>query len=152
MKSIVSIVVSLVLHTATGFQCQAQSNEGFIVKKGEGEPLLNGIVIKASPKTGTESSILVEQSFPKGGSTILHKHEQGDELFYVVAGKGLATLGKTTEEIGYGDVIFVPKGAVHQIQNLNNDEPLKVVFFMDSPELVEQFRAIHEWMKKHPNE
>ena len=40
--------------------------EGFILKRGEGEPLLKGIVVKASPKTGTTGSILVEQSF-KGG-------------------------------------------------------------------------------------
>ena len=123
-----SIVVSLLLHTATGFHCQAQSNVGFILKRGEGESLLNGIVIKASPKTGTERSIMAEQTFPKGGTTNLHIHEQGDELFYVVSGKGMATLGDNTEEIGHGDVIFVPKGAVHVIQNLNYDEPLKVVF------------------------
>ena len=36
--------------------------EGFILKTGEGEPLLNGIVVKASPKTGTLGSILVEQT------------------------------------------------------------------------------------------
>ncbi len=34
--------------------------EGFILKTGEGEPLLNGILVKASPKTGTMGSILVE--------------------------------------------------------------------------------------------
>ena len=125
--------------------------EGFILKAGEGEPLLNGLVVKASPKTGTTGSILVEQTFQRGGTTSLHIHDQGDELFYVVSGRGTATLGDKTEVIEPGDVIFVPKSAVHVIENLDNDEPLTVVFFMDSPELVEQFRAIHTRLRSEPD-
>ena len=125
--------------------------EGFILRTGEGEVLQNGIVVKASPASGTLGSILVEQTFPRGGTTNLHLHEQGDELFYVVSGRGTATLGDTTDEIGPGDVIFVPRNAVHRVENLNRDEPLRVVFFMDSPELVEQFRAIHERITSEPD-
>ncbi len=125
--------------------------EGFILKTGEGEPLLNGIVVKASPRTGTMGSILVEQTFPRGGTTNLHIHDQGDELFYVVSGRGTATLGDKTEVIEPGDVIFVPEGAVHRIENLDNDEPLTVICFMDSPELVEQFRAIHTRVTSEPD-
>jgi quercetin dioxygenase-like cupin family protein len=125
--------------------------EGFVLRAGEGEVLQNGIVVKASPATGTLGSILVEQSFPRGGTTNLHLHEQGDELFYVVSGRGTATLGDTTNEVGPGDVIFVPRNAVHRVQNLDRDEPLRVAFFMDSPELVEQFRAIHERVTSEPD-
>ncbi len=96
-------------------------------------------------------SILIEQTFQRGGTTNLHVHDQGDELFYVVSGRGTATLGDETEAIGPGDVIFVPRSAVHRIENLDNDEPLEVVFFMDSPELVEQFRAIHERVTSDPD-
>jgi mannose-6-phosphate isomerase-like protein (cupin superfamily) len=128
-----------------------KSAEGFILKKGEGEPLLNGIVVKASPKSETAGSILVEQTFQKGGTTNLHIHDQGDELFYIISGNGTATLGDQTVMIGPGDVIFVPKGAVHRIENLGNDEPLTVVFFMDSPELVDQFRGIHERVTSQPD-
>ncbi len=106
--------------------------------------------MKASPATGTEGSILVEQTFPRGGTTNLHLHEQGDELFYVVSGRGKATLGDHTDEIGPYDVIFIPRNTVHGIENLTHDEPLRVVFFMDSPELVEQFRAIHERVTSEP--
>jgi len=98
----------------------AQKVEGFILKIGDGEPLMNGIVVKVAPKPGKEGPILVEQSFPKGGTTNLHIHDQGDELFYIVSGNGMATLGDQTEEIGVGDVIFVPKGAVHRVENLNH--------------------------------
>jgi len=90
--------------------------------------LQNGIVVKASPKTGTRGSILVEQTFPRNGKTLVHVHEEGDELFYVVAGRGTARLGDKTQEIEAGDVVFVPPGAVHQIANLKSDDPLRVVF------------------------
>ena len=125
--------------------------KGFILRTGQGELLQNGIVVKASPASGTERSILVEQTFPRGGRTNLHLHEQGDELFYVVSGRGTATLGDVIDEIGPGDVIFVPRNAVHRIENLARDEPLRVVFFMDRPELVEEFRAIHERVTSDPD-
>lgn len=124
---------------------------GFILRSGEGEPLLNGLVVKASPSTGTAGSILVEQTLQRGSATNLHIHDQGDELFYVVSGQGRATLADKQEVIGPGDVIFVPRGAVHRIGNLGGDEPLRVVFFMDSPELVEQFRVIHNRVTLEPD-
>jgi quercetin dioxygenase-like cupin family protein len=95
-------------------------------------------------------SILAEQTFEKGGTTDRHIHDQGDELFYVLSGRGNAMLGDTSEAIEAGDVIFVPRAAVHGVENLDNDEPLKVVFFMDSPELVEQFRAMHNRVISEP--
>ena len=122
----------------------AFAQEGFILKSGEGEALGNGIVVKISPKTGSAGSILVEQTFSKGGTTGLHLHEQGNELFYVASGRGTATLGNEEQPIGQGDVVFVPASAAHRIRNLDQDEPLTVVFFMDSPELVDLFRAVHE--------
>jgi len=126
-------------------------SEGFILRTGEGEALQNGLVVKISPSQGSEASILVEQTFPRGGSTPLHLHEQGDELFYVLSGVGKATLNGTTEVIGSGDVIFVPRNAAHRIMNLVGEEPLRVVFFMDSPELVHEFRAIHERITSQPD-
>ena len=129
----------------------AWSSEGFILKSGQGEALQNGLVVKASPDKGTEVSILVEQTFQRGGKTTLHLHDQGEELFYVVSGHGTATLNVNTEQIEPGDVIVVPAGEIHRISNPENDEPLIVVFFMDSPELVDLFRAIHERVVAEPN-
>src|SRR5512147_1922826 len=77
----------------------AQAADGFILKAGLGERLQNGIVVKASPKTGTRGSILVEQTFPRNGKTPVHIHDQGDELFYVVSGRGTARLGEETRAI-----------------------------------------------------
>lgn len=133
------------------FGSQAQAADGFILRAGQGEHLQNGVVVKASPRTGTRGAILVEQTFKRGGQTPVHIHEQGDELFYVVSGRGTARLGDKIQTIEAGDVVFVPTGAVHQITNLRYDDPLRVVFFMASPELVEQFRAIHERVTSDPS-
>src|SRR5262245_10893856 len=75
----------------------AQAADGCILKTGQGERLQNGVVVKASPKTGTKSAILIEQTFQKDGQTPVHIHEQGDELFYVVSGRGTARLGAATQ-------------------------------------------------------
>lgn len=63
---------------------QPHAADGFVLKARLGEHLQNGIVVKASPKTGTRGSILVEQTLHRHGKTPVHLHEQGDELFYVV--------------------------------------------------------------------
>jgi quercetin dioxygenase-like cupin family protein len=144
-------LITILTVTVALFSADTWSEEGFILKAGIGEVLGNGIVVKASPRTGTERSILVEQTFQTGGTTGLHLHEQGDELFYVVSGQGTATLEGVEEPIGPGDVIFVPASAVHRIRNLDNDDPMTVVFFMGSPELVDLFRAIHERHELEPN-
>jgi len=144
---IIALAVQFGLGPVSGW-----ADEGFVLKAGEGEALQNGIVVKASPKTGTRSAILVEQTFPRGGATGLHLHEQGDELFYVVSGRGTATLGDSVEPIGPGDVVFVPASAIHRIANLEHDQPLVVVFFMQSAELVDLFRAIHERFTRDPGQ
>ncbi len=141
----------IVLAGTLAFFADSASAEGFVLKAGDGEPLLNGIVVKASPRTGTMGSILVEQTFQRGGGTGLHIHDQGGELFYVASGRGAATLGQETVVVEAGDVIFVPRGEVHSLANPDDEEPLVLVFFMDSPELVEQFRAIHERVTLEPD-
>jgi len=45
----------------------------------------------------------------------------------------------------------VPDGTVHGVANLEGDEPLVVVFFMDTPELAEQLRAIHQRLIADPD-
>ena len=131
---------------------EAAAEQGFVLRAGRGEALLNGLVVKASPRTGTSGPILVEQTFARGGGTPVHVHDQGDELFYVLSGTGTARLGSDVEEIGPGDVIFVAQGGVHRLRNPDRDEPLRVVFFMASPELVEVFRALHERVTSDPDQ
>ena len=141
----------LAMLSAAFLSAESSAQEGFVLKTGEGESVLNSILIKVSPEVGSEGSVLLEQTFAKGGRTSLHAHDQGDELIYIVSGKGHARVGDKTQAIGAGDVIFVPRGSTHQITNLEHEEPLRALAFMDSPELVEEVRAIHERITSQPD-
>ena len=143
MKKIAAIW--LMASTSTAF-----GQAGFIIRAGEGEELMNGIVLKLSPNNGTSGVALGEQTFPRGGTTGLHVHDHVSESFYVVSGRGLARLGDASEPIGPGDVLYVPPGGVHAIDDLDDDEPLVVLFFTPTPEIAEQMRAVHERLVSEP--
>jgi quercetin dioxygenase-like cupin family protein len=59
----------------------------------------------------------------KGGGMPHHtntlEHEQ-----YVLRGRARVGIGEETYEVGAGDVVFIPEGAVHYYQNLG-DEPFE---------------------------
>lgn len=130
----------------------AGASEGYVLKAGEGVQFLNGITEKVSPEMGAERSILAEQIFPKGASTGLHIHDQGDEIFYVARGTGFAHLDGVDHAVSPGDVVFIPRGAIHEMSNPNSEEKLVVVFFMDQPQLFEQFRAMKKRFEERPND
>jgi hypothetical protein len=56
----------LAISVTTFLSAAAFSQEGFVPKAGDGEALMNGIVMKLSPRVGTSGPILAEQTFPRG--------------------------------------------------------------------------------------
>jgi len=69
----------------------------------------------------------------------------------VVSGRGSVTLNDLTEVVGPGDVILVGPGEAHKVGNPVGDEPLVVLFFMATPELAQEMRAIHELETANPD-
>jgi len=68
---------------------------------------------------------------PPGQLVPLHHHPENDELSWVAAGVGVwtgvtATGGETTQPIGAGDSIVVPRGAAHAVRN-SGTEDLSIV-------------------------
>ena len=65
---------------------------------------------------------------PAGGwSTPAHEHGREEEIFYVLAGRGLSWQSGRTAEIGAGDcVVFLPNRGAH---TLHATEPLDVLAF-----------------------
>ena len=115
--------------------------QGYVLKAGEGESVA-GSLIKASPKSGTQNSVMILQPMPAHASTGLHYHLKADELFFVVSGTGTATLGDVDYPIEEGDVIFIPVGLDHEM-TANNDR-LILLEFKDLPGLDEEFRVWHK--------
>ena len=132
-RSSLHITLRILIVVSAFVGTPVDASEGFVLRSGEGEDL-DGMLVKASPETGTTGSILIQQTFSAGAKTSLHVHDYGDELFYVIAGKGEATLGERTVSIGAGDVILAPRGTHHRIRNVSDDSELDIVFFMDRPD------------------
>jgi mannose-6-phosphate isomerase-like protein (cupin superfamily) len=60
---------------------------------------------------------LAEARLPAGASTTPHHHLRTEEIYYILEGCGLMRVGDETREVGAGDAIAIPPGAVHQITN-----------------------------------
>jgi quercetin dioxygenase-like cupin family protein len=115
---------------------------GYILKDNEGEDLLMGIMLKASPEKGSASVVVFEERMLPKRSTGIHYHTHADEFFYVLEGKGTCFLNDSTYTIKKGDFIFIPAGQDHAVRNVEN---LKTLYFMDKDGLLKDFReaALH---------
>jgi mannose-6-phosphate isomerase-like protein (cupin superfamily) len=127
----------LVIGTVSGWSQQ----RGYVVKSGDGErlPGARQTFVKASPRTGTQGVELFRDSMVPGASTGIHVHQQADEFFYVVSGRGLALVDTNELSIAADDFVFVPKGHEHRVKNAG-PTPLELVFLVDRPGLASDFR------------
>ena len=65
-----------------------------------------------------------------------HVHEHAEEVIYILSGRGLSGVGDTEVEMGPGDTMFVPRGAVHWFSN-PFDEPVEMLFAYTRPSLAQ---------------
>ena len=72
--------------------------KGYVLKPGEGEPSPPGI-IKASPRSGTQGSVMVYDEMPEGSTSGLHYHVKADEFFYVLKGRGQSGWARKTSRL-----------------------------------------------------
>jgi len=56
-----------------------------------------------------------------------HRHENCEELYYVIRGHGLAGAGPDRAEVRGGHVHYIPRGVEHFMHNLSRSEPLEVI-------------------------
>ena len=61
---------------------------------------------------------LAEARLPAGAKTTPHHHQRTEEIYYVLQGRGRMHLGDETRQLGPGDAVAIPPGAVHEIQNI----------------------------------
>ena len=144
--SIVIFVFTLSCNSNKGESTIKKKPIGYVLKSNEGEILMGDSVFiaKVSPEMGSQSDITITAKIPPGKSSGLHYHQNEDEIFYIIEGRGVAILGEQSYPIETGDIIFIPKGFDHQIQNKDTINGLKLLFFMDKPGLLQQFREEHQ--------
>lgn len=69
---------------------------------------------------------LAEEWLPPGFAVTLHHHNQLEEIYYLLEGRGLMTVGTEEREVGAGDAIFVPRNHRHSLANTGN-EPIRLL-------------------------
>ncbi len=70
-------------------------------------------------KDSSGALAMFEFDVPAGAKMpIAHSHDAYDETIYGLAGVLTFTLDRRPSEVGPGDVLFIPRGAVHRFDNI----------------------------------
>lgn len=72
-------------------------------------------------KHGNARQSLAEAIVRPGQETLLHKHRRTEELYHIIAGRGLMTLGEERFEVLPGDTVCIPPGTPHCISNIGTE-------------------------------
>lgn len=70
---------------------------------------------------GARNQSLAEAVVEPGGRTLLHRHAKSEEIYHVLAGKGVLRLGDEFLEIAPGDTLLIPPGTPHGLENPGPD-------------------------------
>ncbi len=65
---------------------------------------------------------LAEATIRPGYETKIHKHQSTEELYHVVSGSGLMTLGEKVFPVTVGDTVCIMPGTAHKIKNTEDQE------------------------------
>jgi mannose-6-phosphate isomerase-like protein (cupin superfamily) len=76
--------------------------------------------------SGVTQCSLAEEMLPPGCAVSPHHHREVEEIYYLVSGRGLMTVGDETREVGAGDAVYIPRGHRHSLKN-NGIEPIRLI-------------------------
>lgn len=77
-------------------------------------------------KQGNQHQSLAEAIVKPGDTTLLHKHNKSEELYFITQGQGLMWLGNESFNVTVGDCICIPPRTPHKIINTQDIE-LKIL-------------------------
>ena len=69
---------------------------------------------------GNHNLSLAEAIIAPGSATKLHVHDKTEELYHVIKGRGIMTLGSEQFAIKEGDTICIRPGQSHKVENTGN--------------------------------
>lgn len=96
--------------------------------------------------TGATGIHLAESVIPPGRCSSPHYHSNCESAIFVLSGRGIMLTGddlSVEEEIGPGDMIYIPPGAAHQPLNTSDEESLRLVVARNTPvELVVELDGV----------
>lgn len=65
---------------------------------------------------------LAEETLPPGKSVTPHHHEVLEEIYYILSGSGVMTIGDESRAVSAGDAIYIPKNNVHTLTNTGAED------------------------------
>lgn len=71
---------------------------------------------------GNSEQSLAEARVNPGDTTALHYHEKTEELYHILEGQGVMTLGEESFNVKSGDTICIHPGVLHRIRNSGEGE------------------------------
>jgi mannose-6-phosphate isomerase-like protein (cupin superfamily) len=78
----------------------------------------------------TTSSIelcsLAEELLPVGAKIGRHHHLLTEEVYYILRGTGMMTVGDEVRRVEAGDAVFIPRGHTHTLEN-TGDEVMTII-------------------------
>ncbi|HKV42126.1 MAG TPA: cupin domain-containing protein [Blastocatellia bacterium] len=60
---------------------------------------------------------LAEEILPPGAAVTPHHHQELEEIYYILSGAGVMTVGDESLAVGAGDAIYVPRNCMHSLDN-----------------------------------
>jgi mannose-6-phosphate isomerase-like protein (cupin superfamily) len=79
-----------------------------------------------SKKQGSTTTMFHSRFMP-GAIHKKHRHDNCDEIYSIVSGRGLAGAGTDRVEVRGGHFHYIPKGVEHWLYNLSEKEPIEVI-------------------------
>lgn len=71
----------------------------------------------AHRNSGIRHQSLAEARVPAGVTTLLHRHHQSEEIYYILSGVGRMQIEDESRRVGPGDAVAIPPGLAHCIEN-----------------------------------
>ncbi len=75
---------------------------------------------------GSGTTLFRARFFP-GAAHKKHRHDNCEEIYYVISGHGLAGAGADRVEVRGGHFHYIPKGVEHWLHNLSASDPIEAV-------------------------
>ncbi len=69
---------------------------------------------------------LAEETLPPGAAVTPHHHRELEEIYYLIEGQGVMTVGDEQQAVSAGDAIYVPRGTRHTLKN-TGDQPIRLL-------------------------
>ena len=78
---------------------------------------------------GSDNSVFGITYFPPGARHEIHRHENAEEVEYLIQGEGVARVGEDDVAMGPGDAVFVSRNEYHGFRNTSDTETAVMVWY-----------------------